>query len=151
MLNAQSQTVWFHAPHPITPAIERFMALVRSAASANAADGDCWQWIGADTFRVDDLIVTTPERFIYQEATGEELHPDEALFQLCQRPRCAGPSSPREKARQKPPRRRCLLLPDANAATIPDSGNHLPAAVATAIIRLGGLSLRLTPLDFIRR
>ena len=100
MLNAQGQTVRFHVPHPIVPAVERFMALVRSVACADDAEEDCWQWIGGDTFRVDDLTVTTPQRFIYQEATGEKLKDNESLYPTCQTPRCVRPSH-REKKRVK--------------------------------------------------
>jgi hypothetical protein len=100
MLNAHGQTVRFHAPHPIVPAIERFMAFVRSVACADDAEDDCWQWIGGDTFRIDELTVTTPQRFIYQEATGEKLKANESLFQLCQTPGCVRPSH-REKKRVK--------------------------------------------------
>jgi hypothetical protein len=67
MTNAHGQTVRYHAPHPVTPATERFMALVRIVP--NADDLDCWQWHGGDTFRVDEQTVTTPQRFIWREAT----------------------------------------------------------------------------------
>src|SRR6266511_3783248 len=75
----------FHVPHPILPAIERFRALVEVI---EITDDDCWQWLGGDTFRVDDLIVTTPQRLIYQEATGEKLSDCEAMYQTCKTPTC---------------------------------------------------------------
>jgi hypothetical protein len=78
MLNAKGQTVRFHVPHPIVPAVERFMALVRSVACADDAEDDCWQWIGGDTFRVDDLTVTTPQRFIYVVHFNVTEHPTAA-------------------------------------------------------------------------
>lgn len=69
------------------PAIERFLAMVRKIE----IDGDeCWI-VEAETFRVDEFTVTTPARFIYQEATGEKLQRSDALRQTCKTPRCARP------------------------------------------------------------
>src|SRR5262245_35973748 len=96
MINAQGRTVRFHAPHPITPAIERFFALVRKI---DVDDDECWI-VEGDTFRVDDLIVTTPARFIWQEVTGEKLLRGDVLYQTCKTPRCCRPAH-REKKRIK--------------------------------------------------
>jgi hypothetical protein len=93
MQNAQGMTVRFHAPHPITPAAGRFMEKVRKIE----IDGEeCWRWTGGETFRVDDDTVTTPARFIYQEATGEKLRRGDKLRQTCKTPRCIRPAH-REK------------------------------------------------------
>jgi hypothetical protein len=83
------RTVREHAPHPTTPALERFMALVERA---EIDDDHCWRWLGGRTFRADDLTVTTPARFIYQAAMGETLRSDEALYQTCKTPRCVRPA-----------------------------------------------------------
>jgi hypothetical protein len=93
MTNAQGLTVRFHVPYPITPAAERFMEHVRKI---EIDDDECWQWTGGETFRVDEVKVTTPARFIYQEATGEKLRRGEELRQVCKTPRCVRPAH-REK------------------------------------------------------
>lgn len=92
MLNAQGQTVRFHAPHPITPAIDRLLGMIRKV---EIAGDECWI-VDAETFRVDELTVTTPARFLYQETTGEKLRRGESLRQTCKTPRCARPAH-REK------------------------------------------------------
>lgn len=60
------------------------------------ADDECWQWIGGETFRVDEVKITTPARFIYQEATGEKLRRGEKLRQTCKTASCVRPAH-REK------------------------------------------------------
>src|SRR5262245_47477081 len=89
MTNAQGMTVRFHVPYPITPAAERFMGHVRKIEIEGE---ECWQWSGGDTFRVDEVKVTTPARFIYQEATGERLKRGEELRQVCKTPRYVRPA-----------------------------------------------------------
>jgi hypothetical protein len=96
MKNDQGQTVRFHVPHPVTPAIDRFFALIRKV---EISDDECWVADG-DTFRVDDLTVTTPARFIWQEVMGEKLKRGDALRQICKTPRCCRPAH-REKRRVK--------------------------------------------------
>lgn len=92
MTNARGQLVRYHAPHPIRPAVERFMDMVNKIEIEIEIDDDeCWQWTGGATFRVDDVKITTPARFIYQEATGEKLKRGEELRQTCKTPRCVRP------------------------------------------------------------
>ena len=98
MKNAQGRTVRFHVPYAIVPAIERFMAFVEIVPGAD--DLDCWQWLGGDTFRVDDETVRTPARFIWRETTGETLSDRDALYQTCKTPWCCRPTH-REKRRVK--------------------------------------------------
>jgi hypothetical protein len=93
MTNAQGLTVRFHVPYPVTEAAERFMKKVRKV---ELDDEECWQWTGGETFRVDEVKVTTPARFIYQEATGEKLKRGEEVRQICKTPRCVRPAH-REK------------------------------------------------------
>jgi hypothetical protein len=92
MINGDGRTVRFHVPHPITPAIERLLTMIRKVE----IDGDeCWV-VEGKTFRVDEEMVTTPARFMYQEATGEKLRPGDALRQTCKTPRFVRPAH-REK------------------------------------------------------
>jgi hypothetical protein len=100
MINAQGRTVRFHVTHAIVPAIERFMAFVEIVSGAD--DLDCWQWLGSDTFRVDEETVTTPARFIWRETTGKMLSDREALYQTCKTPWCCRLAH-REKRRVKWP------------------------------------------------
>jgi hypothetical protein len=57
-----------------------------------ADDLDCWQWLGGDTFRVDEQTVTTSARFIWRKTTGEALGDREALYQICKTPSCCRPA-----------------------------------------------------------
>jgi len=98
MKNAQGRTVRFHVPYAIVPAIERFMAFVEIIPGVD--DLDCWQWLGGDTFRVDEKTVTTLARFIWRETTGESLSDREALYQTCKTPWCCRPAH-REQRRIK--------------------------------------------------
>jgi hypothetical protein len=78
-----------HVQRSIAPAAERFMALVERV---EADDDQCWRWLGGKTFRVDEALITTPARFIYQEATGEKLGAADALYQTCKTLRCVRPA-----------------------------------------------------------
>src|SRR5688572_14450876 len=70
MTNADGLTVRSHSPHPIKPALDRFMA--RTKRVRIGADV-CIVWDGGDTFRVDDDTVTTPARFYWEAMKGEKL------------------------------------------------------------------------------
>lgn len=96
MTNAQGRTVRFHVPHKIIPAIDRFFALVRKV---EVEDDECWI-VDGNTFRVDDLRITTPARFVWQEVTGEKLKRSDVLRQMCKTPHCVRPAH-REKKRLK--------------------------------------------------
>jgi hypothetical protein len=85
MINAQDQTVRQHFPHPIKPAIERFVELTERRV---VGDDTCIVWLGGETFRVDDFTVTTPARFYWETMLGEKLRDDEALYRACKTPRC---------------------------------------------------------------
>jgi len=85
MQNKDGQTVRYHAPHPTTPALERFTALTRRVFNG----GDpCVVFRGGDTFRVDDDTVTTPARFYWEMTNGEKLGAKETLKRNCKTPRC---------------------------------------------------------------
>jgi hypothetical protein len=85
MTNARGQTVRYHAPHPTTPALDRFFALTKRVR----VDGEeCIVWTGGDTFRVDDDTVTTPARFYWEEMKGEKLNASDVLRRGCKTPRC---------------------------------------------------------------
>lgn len=85
MENAQGQTVRQHAPHPTTPAIDRFIAMTERLL---VGDDLCVVWRGGDTFRVDDDTVTTPARFYWEALLGEKLGPHEVLYRACKTPHC---------------------------------------------------------------
>src|SRR5262245_54838418 len=65
-----------HAPHPVTPALKRFIALTERGLLDNEY---CVIWKGGKTFRVDDFMVTTPARFYGETLLGEKLGADERL------------------------------------------------------------------------
>jgi hypothetical protein len=79
------RTVRDHVPHPITPAIERFIAMTERRV---VGDDTCVIWKGGETFRVDDEAITTPARFYWETMLGEKLGADERLRQTCKTPRC---------------------------------------------------------------
>lgn len=84
--NKEGRMVRYHAPHPITPALDRFFALTRQVENY---EGDpCIVWDGGDTFRVDDDTVTTPARFYWEAMKGEKLGAGEVLRRACKTPRC---------------------------------------------------------------
>jgi len=85
MENSQGQTVRQHAPHPITPALDRFAAMTERVL---VGDDYCVVWRGGDTFRVDDDTVTTPARFYWETLLGEKLGAHEVLYRACKTPRC---------------------------------------------------------------
>jgi hypothetical protein len=97
MFNKHGRLVRFHAPHAITPAIERFASKVLKIM---IGDDECWLWFGATTFRVDDDNVTTPQRFAYQEVTGEVLTRTDLLIRTCGTPGCCRPLH-RERRRKR--------------------------------------------------
>jgi hypothetical protein len=82
-----------HIHHPTTPPLDRFMALIRKA---EVDEDECWIF-NADTFRVREDLITTPERFIYEQVAGEKLVETDELIRSCETPRCCRPSH-REKA-----------------------------------------------------
>jgi hypothetical protein len=85
MTNKHGATVRYHAPHPTTPALDRFFKLTKRVK----VDGEeCVVWIGGDTFRVDDDTVTTPARFYWEEMKGEKLGENDKLRRGCYTPRC---------------------------------------------------------------
>lgn len=85
MQNARGQTVRYHAPHPTTPALDRFFKMTNRVR----VDGEeCIVWTGGDTFRVDDDTVTTPARFYWEEMKGEKLNANDVLRRGCKTPRC---------------------------------------------------------------
>jgi hypothetical protein len=79
------RTVRDHAPHPIKPAIERFVELTERRV---VDDDTCIVWLGGETFRVDDFTITTPARFYWETLLGERLGANERLRQTCKTPRC---------------------------------------------------------------
>src|SRR5262245_28391456 len=85
MTNKHGQTVRHHAPHPTTPAIDRFFALTKRV---NVDGEDFIVWTGGDTFRVDDDTVTTPARFYWETMKGEKLGEKDKLRRGCYTPRC---------------------------------------------------------------
>ena len=85
MTNSQGRTVRYHAPHPTTPARERFDAMTESVL---IGDDCCIVWRGGETFRVDEETVTTPARFYWELMTGEKLKDHEVLRRACNTPRC---------------------------------------------------------------
>jgi hypothetical protein len=85
MTNKQGQTVRYHAPHPTTPALDRFFKLTKRVK----VDGEeCIVWTGGDTFRVDDDTITTPARFYWEAMKGEKLGEKDKLRRGCYTPRC---------------------------------------------------------------
>jgi hypothetical protein len=74
------RTVRQHVPHPVTPALERFVAMTERVL---VADEYCIVWKGGETFRVDDDTITTPARFYWEALVGEKLGPGEALYPDC--------------------------------------------------------------------
>lgn len=103
MFNRAGETVRYHAPHPITAAIDRFMRKVRMAPAAESDLGECWLWQGGDTFRVSLDLVTTPRRYIYEYSMGEELPESVVLFTFCRVGSCCRPGHlrPVETARNR--------------------------------------------------
>lgn len=85
MLNKHNQRVRFHAPHPTTPALDRFMA--KTLQHFNGTE-HCLVFYGGATFRVDDNTVTTPARFYWEATKGEKLAEGETLRRDCKTPRC---------------------------------------------------------------
>jgi len=77
-----------HTPHPTTPPLDRFMALIRKV---EVDEDECWVF-DADTFRVSGDLITTPARFIYEQVTGEKLVEAVELLRTCKTPRCCKPS-----------------------------------------------------------
>lgn len=86
IVNAQGRTVRNHAPHPTTPALDRFFALTKQVE--NYEGNPCVVWTGGDTFRVDDNTVTTPARFYWETMKGEKLTDNDVLRRDCKTPRC---------------------------------------------------------------
>lgn len=89
IINPQGNTVRHHCDYKRTPALDRFTELIKKI---QINDDECWQWLGGDTFRVDDDRVTTPQRFIYEEMTGEKLADQEKLVKTCRTPWCCRPA-----------------------------------------------------------
>jgi len=85
MTNKHGQTVRYHAPHPTTPALDRFFALTKQV---EYGDDVCIVWTGGDTFRVDDDTITTPARFYWEQMKGEKLGEKDKLRRACYTPRC---------------------------------------------------------------
>lgn len=83
--NAQGRMVRAHAPHPVTPALDRFMVMTRRVFTG---DGYCVVWRGGATFRVDEKTVTTPARFYWETILGETLEDNDVLRRNCKTPRC---------------------------------------------------------------
>lgn len=79
------RTVREHCPYPITPALERFIAMTERVL---VGDDTCIIWRGGETFRVDDWTITTPARFYYEAVLGEKLHPGETLWKDCKTAGC---------------------------------------------------------------
>ena len=73
-----------HAPHPIAPTIERFIAMTERRI---VGDDTCVIWKGGETFRLDDFTVTTPARFYWVTTLGERLD-DEKLYRACRTVGC---------------------------------------------------------------
>lgn len=103
MVNRAGERVRYHAPHPTTAAIDRFMRKVRMAPAAEGDLGECWLWQGGDTFRVSLDSVTTPRRYIYEYSMGEELPENVILFTFCNVGSCCRPGHlrPVETARKR--------------------------------------------------
>lgn len=90
VLNRAGERVRYHAPHPITAAIDRFRRKIRLAPREDDL-GECWLWQGGDTFRVSVDLVTTPRRYIYEYSMGEELPANVVLFTFCRVGSCCRP------------------------------------------------------------
>lgn len=103
MIGKDSRPVRFHADHPTTPAIDRFMAMIKIGHVSARETGECWLWSGGDTFRVSDDQVTTPRRFIYEHSMGEELPDNVILYTFCGIGLCCRPGhlKPIETARKR--------------------------------------------------
>jgi hypothetical protein len=86
MINKQGWAVRCHKAHPRTVAAERFAAMTEEVDCGH--DLPCIVFTGGDTFRIDDDIVTTPRRFIYEYLMGEELPDDVRLRATCKTPKC---------------------------------------------------------------
>jgi hypothetical protein len=70
------------------PPLDRFMSLVRKL---EVGEDECWIF-DADAFRVSDGLITTPARYIYEQAAGEKLVETDELFRTCKTSRCCRPS-----------------------------------------------------------
>jgi hypothetical protein len=79
------RTVRDHAPHPTTPALERFIAMTERVL---AGDDTCIVWKGGDKFRVDDFTLASPARFYWEMMLGERLAENEVLYRAYKTPRC---------------------------------------------------------------
>ena len=77
-----------HIPPALTPPLDRFMALIRKV---EVGEDECWIF-DADTFRVNDDLIMTPARYIYEQVAGEKLVETDELLRICQTPRCCRPS-----------------------------------------------------------
>ena len=86
MINKQGETVRYHAPHPMTPGLIRFLR--KTERVFIDPEDACIVWTGGDTFRVDGATVTTPARYYWEAFTGEKLKPADVLYRTCKTPRC---------------------------------------------------------------
>jgi hypothetical protein len=85
LINRFGEQVRFHCEYPRSEAIDRFMAMTRRVLTE---EDYCIVFTGGKRFRVDDDLVTTPARFIYQALSGQKLPESEYLFRACSTPRC---------------------------------------------------------------
>lgn len=85
MINKDGYTVRYHAPHPTTPAIRRFLAMIDLI-------GDCHIFRGSFRFRVDDGRVISPQRYVLEEI-GEITVQDRCrIVSTCHTPNCCRPT-----------------------------------------------------------
>jgi hypothetical protein len=85
MENARGQLVRQHAPHPVTPAIDRFVAMTERRV---VGDDTCVIWKGGDKFRVDECTLASPARVYWEMMLGEKLAENEVLYRACKTPCC---------------------------------------------------------------
>mgnify|MGYP001769420438 CR=1 FL=1 len=69
-----------------TEAADRFLALTEQREAGE--DLPCIVFTGGETFRVDDVTITTPMRFAYEMITGEAPPENRRIRRKCKTPGC---------------------------------------------------------------
>ncbi|MBO0863053.1 MAG: hypothetical protein J2P21_32075 [Chloracidobacterium sp.] len=85
LINRFGEQMRFQCEYPRSEAIDRFNG---DDSPRPDRRGLLYRLHDGKRFRVDDDLVTTPARFIYQALSGQKPPESEYLFRACSTPRC---------------------------------------------------------------